>query len=75
VSKSKPVKYIHITDGDFNLGSDLKDFKIQSQGSWQNEMTWKELDAELNDAREDCNQPLGEQYFLKRRSQWPTKHT
>ena len=63
VSKSKPLKFIRITDDEYYSGSDLKDLKIQSQGSWLNELTSKEVDVKLNDAKEDCLKPFGEKDF------------
>ncbi len=64
MSKSKPLKYIHITEDEFSFGTDPKDLKIQSQGSWQNGLTSKEVDFKLNDAKEDCGKPSGGQFYL-----------
>ena len=57
VSKSKPLKFIRITDDDYSFGSDLKDLKVQYQGSWQDGLTSKELDANLSDSKINCVLP------------------
>ncbi len=64
ISKSKPPKFIRITDDDFSFGYNPTDLKPQSQGFWANGLTAQDLDTKFSVAREDCVNPLGRKIFL-----------
>ncbi len=59
ISKSKPLKFIRITNDDYNFGYNPTDLRPLSLGFWMNGLTAQDLDTKLSVAREDCGKPLG----------------